>query len=88
MLDTAMTTRTDTDDAQWITTGLDIAGHFRVTGALDRSAIGNWATVVAAESLDLSFCPLGVTGEPWTSRLLDQPGLVGVGAAFVGATPR
>lgn len=43
---------------------------------------------LAAEALDLSFCPLGVTGEPWTSRLLDQPGLVGVGAAFVGATPR
>ncbi|MDQ2809376.1 MAG: hypothetical protein M3Z04_21080 [Chloroflexota bacterium] len=47
-----MITRTDTDDAQWITTGLDLGGRFRVTGALDRSAIGNWATVVAAESLD------------------------------------
>ena len=43
---------------------------------------------LAAEALDLRFCLLGVTGEPWTSRLLDQPGLVGVGAAFVGATPR
>lgn len=43
---------------------------------------------LAAEALDLSFCPLGVTGEPWISRLLDQPGLAGVGAAFVGATPR
>jgi SagB-type dehydrogenase family enzyme len=43
---------------------------------------------LAAEALDLSFCALGVTGEPWVSRLLDQPGLVGVGAAFLGARPR
>ena len=43
---------------------------------------------MAAEALNLSFCPLGVTGEPWARRLLDRPGLVGVGAAFVGATPR
>jgi len=43
---------------------------------------------MAAEFLGLSFCPLGVTGEPWISRLLDQPGLTGVGAAFVGGTPR
>lgn len=43
---------------------------------------------MAAEALDLSFCALGVTGEPWTSRLLDQPGLMGVGAAFIGSTPR
>lgn len=43
---------------------------------------------MAAEALDLSFCPLGVTGEPWASRLLDKPGLMGVGAAFVGATAR
>lgn len=43
---------------------------------------------LAAESLRLSFCPLGVTGEPWIGRLLDQPGLAGVGAAFVGSTPR
>lgn len=43
---------------------------------------------MAAESLGLSFCPLGVTGEPWIGRLLDQPGLTGVGAAFVGGTPR
>ncbi len=42
---------------------------------------------IAAEALDLSFCPLGVTGEPWVSQLLDQPGLVGVGAAFAGSTP-
>ncbi|WP_229427561.1 nitroreductase family protein [Methylomonas fluvii] len=42
---------------------------------------------IAAEALDLSFCPLGVTGEPWVSQLLEQPGLFGVGCAFVGATP-
>lgn len=40
---------------------------------------------MGAESLDLSYCPLGVTGEPWIGQLLDQPGLVGVGAAFVGS---
>jgi SagB-type dehydrogenase family enzyme len=42
---------------------------------------------MAAQALDLSFCPLGVTGEPWVSQLVDQSGLVGVGAAFVGSTP-
>lgn len=43
---------------------------------------------LAAESLELSFCPLGVTGEPWIGQLLDQPGLAGVGAAFVGGSSR
>ena len=42
---------------------------------------------LAAEALGLNYCPLGVTGEPWVGRLLDQPGLAGVGAAFVGAPP-
>lgn len=42
---------------------------------------------IAAEALDLSFCPLGITGEPWVSQLLEQPGLFGVGGAFVGTTP-
>ena len=41
----------------------------------------------AAEALNLHFCLLGVTGEPWVGRLLDQPGLTGVGAAYVGAAP-
>lgn len=41
----------------------------------------------AAEALDLSFSLLGVTGELWVGRLLNQPGLVGVGAAYVGAAP-
>lgn len=53
----------------------------------DAGVLLGWLSM-AAEALDLSFCPLGVTGEPWTSQLLDQPGLMGVGAAFVGATPR
>lgn len=42
---------------------------------------------MAAEALDLSFCPLGVTGDPWVRQLLDQSGLAGVGAAFVGSSP-
>lgn len=42
---------------------------------------------LAAEALDLSFCPLGVTADAWVRGLVDQPGLVGVGAAFVGSTP-
>lgn len=42
---------------------------------------------VAAEALGLNFSPLGVTGEPWASQLVEEPGLVGVGAAFVGAAP-
>lgn len=43
---------------------------------------------MAAEALDLSFCPLGVTGEPWIGRLLDPSGLAGVGVAFAGSTSR
>ena len=39
---------------------------------------------LAAHALSLAFCPLGVTGEPWTGRLLEEQGLVGVGAAFLG----
>ena len=42
---------------------------------------------VAAETLNLGFVPIGVTGEPWASALVDQPGLVGVGAAWVAARP-
>jgi hypothetical protein len=40
---------------------------------------------MAAESLGLNFCLIGVTGEPWVSRLIDEGALVGVGAAYVGA---
>ncbi len=39
---------------------------------------------LTAHALDLGFCPLGVTGEPWVGRLLEQQGLSGVGAAFIG----
>ncbi len=39
---------------------------------------------LAAHALSLAFCPLGVTGEPWTAGLLEDRGLVGVGAAFLG----
>ena len=45
--------------------------------------IGHMALV--AEALDLNFCPLGITGEPWISRLADQHQLVGVGAALLGS---
>lgn len=40
---------------------------------------------LAAHAVSLGFCPLGVTGEPWVSGLLEQQGLFGVGAAFVGS---
>lgn len=39
---------------------------------------------MAAEALGLNFAPLGVTGEPWASRLVSQTGLAGVGVAYVG----
>ena len=42
---------------------------------------------MAAEALGLNFSLLGVTGEPWAGELVQKPGLTGVGAAFVGATP-
>ncbi|RUR71065.1 SagB/ThcOx family dehydrogenase [Variovorax guangxiensis] len=40
---------------------------------------------LAAEALGLAFVPLGITGEPWAGKLVDEPGLAGVGAALVGA---
>lgn len=43
---------------------------------------------MVAHSLDLSFCPLGITGEPWVSQLVDQSGLAGVGTAYVGSAHR
>lgn len=45
--------------------------------------IGHMALV--AEALNLNFCPLGITGEPWISKLADQHQLVGVGAALLGS---
>ncbi len=40
---------------------------------------------LAAEALDLNFCPLGITGEPWASRLDQQGRLLGVGMALFGS---
>lgn len=37
-----------------------------------------------AEALDYSFCPLGITGEPWAGRLAPAGVLTGVGVAVVG----
>ncbi|MDC6379884.1 hypothetical protein BW687_006780 [Pseudomonas graminis] len=37
-----------------------------------------------AEALDCSFCPLGITGEPWAGRLAHAGVLTGVGIAVVG----
>ena len=54
---------------------------WRDVGAL----IGHMALV--AEALGLSFCPLGITGEPWAGKLSDKNKLVGVGMALLGATP-
>lgn len=42
---------------------------------------------IAAEALNLNFSPLGETGEPWVSQLVDEAGLVGVGMALVGSAP-
>lgn len=39
---------------------------------------------LAAEALDLAFLSLGITGDSWAQRLVDETGLAGVGAAFVG----
>ena len=42
---------------------------------------------LAAEALSLRFCPLGTTANECASNLLEEPGLVGVGAAFMGTAP-
>ncbi|URL00693.1 nitroreductase family protein (plasmid) [Pseudomonas sp. BYT-1] len=52
---------------------------WRDTGAL----LGVMA--LAAQGLGLSFCPLGITGEPWASSLAKQRQLVGVGLALLGS---
>jgi len=39
---------------------------------------------LAAESLGLNYCPLGITGEPWVSQLDSQGKLSGVGLALLG----
>jgi hypothetical protein len=45
--------------------------------------IGHMALV--AEALDLNFCPLGITGEPWASSLTGRCPFVGVGVALLGS---
>jgi SagB-type dehydrogenase family enzyme len=40
---------------------------------------------LTAEALGLSFCPLGITGEPWAHRLSQETQLAGVGVALLGA---
>lgn len=40
---------------------------------------------LTATAQGLSFCPLGITGEPWASALTDQGKLVGVGLALLGS---
>lgn len=42
---------------------------------------------VIAEALDYTFCPLGITGEPWAGRLASPGVLTGVGVALVGGPP-
>lgn len=42
---------------------------------------------LAAEALDLNFCLLGVTGDPWAQSLSEHGKLQGVGVAIVGARP-
>ena len=42
---------------------------------------------LTAQALDLHFCPLGITGEPWASKLSEQGQLAGVGLALLGSAP-
>ncbi|POY79700.1 hypothetical protein BKM09_013335 [Pseudomonas amygdali pv. morsprunorum] len=52
---------------------------WRDAGAL----LGVMALTAAAQGL--TFCPLGITGEPWASTLTDQGKLAGVGLALLGS---
>jgi hypothetical protein len=40
---------------------------------------------LAAEALELSFAPLGATGDPWVANLVPGHALAGVGVALLGA---
>ncbi|BCM91825.1 hypothetical protein IAD21_03702 [Abditibacteriota bacterium] len=40
---------------------------------------------IVTEAMNLNYCPLGITGEPWGSQLDSNGQLVGVGVALVGA---
>jgi SagB-type dehydrogenase family enzyme len=39
---------------------------------------------LAAQTLSMQFCPLGITGDPWASQLDQQGRLVGVGMGVIG----
>lgn len=52
---------------------------WRDAGAL----IGHMA--LTASALNLAFCPLGITGEPWVSQLSEERKLFGVGMALLGS---
>ncbi|MBI6799218.1 hypothetical protein [Pseudomonas syringae] len=41
-------------------------------------------TALVAEAIGCAFCPLGITGEPWASRLASPGILTGVGVALIG----
>jgi len=47
--------------------------------------IGHMSLV--STGLNLNFCPLGITGEPWVSGLDKNGNLVGVGVALLGSRP-
>lgn len=42
---------------------------------------------MVTEALGCTFCPLGITGEPWASQLAPTGILTGVGVALVGGLP-
>lgn len=37
-----------------------------------------------AESLDLNYCPVGITGEPYFSKMLRTKKVIGVGGIYIG----
>lgn len=65
--------------------GLTLAKYVDAASLVWRDAGALLATMsFAARALSIGFCPLGATGEPWVRGLLEEQGLAGVGAAFVG----
>ncbi|HHM7088332.1 nitroreductase family protein [Pseudomonas aeruginosa] len=65
------------------------AKYFNSASLIWRDAGALLATMgIAAEALNLNYCPLGTTGEPWASELSSTGDLVGVGAALVGGHAR
>lgn len=45
------------------------------------------ALALTAAALEMNFCLLGITGNPWIARLAEEGKLMGVGAAILGARP-